>query len=354
LLATGTVNSAYPAGIAAVAAGGGGAYTWSATGLPPGFAINSTTGEITGTALSAGLSGPLTARVVGETSILATVPSSGVAVPGLLRMAVTTPSPGGGVSNEAQFQVFGPQPQIAAVVDSASFVQGTISPGQIITIFGSGLGPAALTLFNPAVPAPQIPNALPLAAPSTSVTVGGIAAPILYTSANQVSVLVPYTISGATADLVLNYNGLASQPVTLAVAATNPGIYTTDASGRGQGAILNYNAASGDYSLNSNATPAQRGQTVVLYVSGMGVTTSPVANTLIPASPAVSPVAAVTVSIGGQSATISGAVAPPGSVPGLLQINVAVPSNAPVGPLVPVIVSIGGVDSQSGVTMAIR
>lgn len=354
LLAAGTVSTAYATGIQAVASGGSGVFTWSATGLPAGLTINSSTGEISGTPTSAGLSGNLTARVVGETSILATVPASSLTTPGYLRMAITTPSPGGGVSNEAQFQIFGPQPQIGAVVDSASFLQGTISPGEIITIFGSGLGPANLTLFNPAVPAPQIPNSLPSTAPSTSVTVNGVAAPVLYTSANQVSVVVPYGLSGSTADLVLTYNGLASQPVTLALAPTSPGIYTTDASGRGQGAILNFNAATGDYSLNSGATAANRGQTVVLYVSGAGATTSPVANTLIPASPAVTPVTPITVTIGGQSATVVGAAAPPGSVPGLLQVNVTVPSNAPVGPTIPVVVSIGGVDSQPGVTMAIR
>ncbi len=354
LLAAGTVNAAYPSGIQAVASGGSGVFTWSATGLPPGLVINSSTGAITGTPTTAGLNGALTARVVGETAMLATVPASALTTPGYLRMAITTPSPGGGVSNEAQFQVFGPQPQIGAVVDSASFLQGTVSPGQIITIFGSGLGPATLTLFNPSVPAPQIPNTLPSAAPSTSVTVNGTPAPVLYTSANQVSVVVPYTVSGPTADLILTFNGLASQPVTLALAPTSPGIYTTDASGRGQGAILNYNTSTNDYSLNSGSTAATRGQTVILYVSGAGVTTSPVANTLIPASPAVTPTAPITVTIGGQAATVAGAAAPPGSVPGLLQVNVTVPSNAPVGPMVQVVVNIGGIDSQPGVTMAIR
>ncbi len=354
LLSAGTVNTAYPAAIQAVASGGSGSFTWSASGLPAGLTINSSTGEITGTPTSAGLSGNLTARVVGETAMLATVPTSALSTPGYLRMAVTTPSPGGGVSNEAQFQIFGPQPQVAAVVDSASFLQGTISPGQIITIFGSGLGPSSLTLFNPAVAAPQIPNSLPSAAPSTSVTVNGVPAPVLYTSANQVSVVVPYSVTGGAADLILTYNGLASQPVTLALAPTSPGIYTTDASGRGQGAILNYNATNGDYSLNSGATAATRGQTVVLYVSGAGVTNVPVANTLIPASPLVAPTAPITVTIGGQAATVAAAAAPPGSVPGLLQVNVTVPANAPVGTMIPVVVNIGGVDSQPGVTMAIR
>lgn len=359
-LVAGTLSATYSGGNAAQAVGATGPVTWSATGLPTGLSINSTTGVITGVPGSIGLQGNLTARQVGENAMLVTVPASFLINPGYLRMAVTTPNPGGGTSSEAQFQVYGPRPQVVAVVDSASYAQGTISPGQIITIFGLGLGPASLTLFNPSVPAPQIPNALPYTGPATSVTIGGIPAPILYTSANQVSVIVPYGVTGASADLVLTYDTLASQPFSLALAAATPGVYTTDASGRGQGAILNYNIATNDYTLNSTATPASRGGIIVLYVSGIGQTNDSTANpttaasTLIPANSVVTPAGAVSVTIGGIAASVIGAVSPVGSVPGLLQVNVTVPSSAPAGAAVPVIVNIGGIDSQAGVTMAIR
>lgn len=362
VLTAGTLSSTYAGSNAVVAVGAAPSSTlaWSAQALPTGMTINSSTGVIGGVPGSIGLQGPLTARQVGENAMLVTVPASFLLNPGYLRMAVSTPNPGGGTSAEAQFQVFGPRPQVNAVVDSASYNQGTISPGQIITIFGLGLGPASLTLFNPALPAPQIPNALPTTGPATSVSIGGIPAPILYTSANQVSVIVPYNITGASADLTLSYNGLTSQPFSLAVAPTTPGVYTTDASGRGQGAILNFNITTSDYSLNSNASPATKGGIIVLYVSGIGATnasaTAPAtaASRLIPANAVVIPSASVSVTIGGIAASVIGAVSPPGSVPGLLQVNVSVPSNAPSGAAVPVLVNIGGVDSQSGVTMAIR
>ena len=72
-------------------------------------------------------------------------------------MAVTTPTPCGGISNDAQLVVYGPAPQIAGVVNSASFQQGTVTPGEIITVFGVGLGPAALAIFNPAAPPIPVP-----------------------------------------------------------------------------------------------------------------------------------------------------------------------------------------------------
>lgn len=359
-LVAGMLSSTYPSGNAATAVGAVALPTWSAVGLPSGMAINSSTGALIGVPGSVGLQGSLTARQVGENAMLVTVPASYLLNPGYLRMAVTTPNPGGGSSSEAHFQVYGPRPQVNAIVDSASYAQGTISPGQLITLFGLGLGPATLTLFNPAVPAPQIPSALPVTGPATSVTIGGVAAPILYTSANQASVIVPYDISGAAADLILSFSGLSSAPVSLSVAPTSPGVYTTDASGRGQGAILNYNLTTNDYALNSNAAPAAKGGIAVLYVSGIGATSASIASpstaaaTLIAPNAVVTPSALVSVTVGGIAAGVIGAVSPAGSVPGLLQINISIPSNAPTGAAVPVRVNIGGVDTQSGVTMAIK
>ena len=265
-------------------------------------------------------------------------------------MAVTTPGPGGGTSNEAAFQVYGPNPQITAVVNSASYQQGTLAPGDVIAIFGIGMGPAALTIFDPA--APPIPTSLPAVAPSTSVTINGIAAPVLYTSANVVGVTVPYTVSGASASIVATYGGLVSQPATVTVVAADPGVYSLAASGQGQGAILNYVA--GNYTINSASNPAAKGSIVILYITGVGLTTSGVDNQLIPASPAVTPVLAPSVSIGGQGATVLAAQAPPGSIPGLMQLNVTVPMTVTAGIALPVIVTVGGVASQAGLTMGVK
>jgi uncharacterized protein (TIGR03437 family) len=271
-LPSGVVGTAYPSTIGVNVAGGGGTNTFSATTLAPGLALNASTGVFSGTPTSIGTTGTVAASLVSDAALLATIPAAFLANPGILRLTVTTPTPGGGVSNEGQLLVFGSQPQITAVVSSGSFLQGTVSPGEIITLFGLGLGPATLALFDPSVPAPQIPAALPAATPNTSVTINGTPAPILYTSASQVSVIVPYSVTGTTADVVVSYAGVASQPVTVSLAGTNPALFTVDASGKGQGAILNYNATAGDYTMNAGANAAVRGQTVVLYATGMGAT----------------------------------------------------------------------------------
>ncbi len=270
----------------------------------------------------------------------------------MLRLAVNTPAPGGGSSNEGQFQVYGPNRQITAVVNSASYQQGTLAPGDVIAIFGLGLGPAALTVFDPTMP--PIPTSLPAAAPSTSVTINGTVAPIIYTTTNTVGAIVPYTTAGPTASVIVTFGGLVSQAFTVAVAAADPAIYSLAASGQGQGAILNFVPATGVYTINAAATPAPIGSEIVVYMTGVGATTSAVDNLLIPAAPAITPTQLPAVSIGGQGATLLGAQAPIGSIPGLMQLNVTVPTGVKAGPAVPIIVTVAGIPSQTGLTMAVK
>jgi uncharacterized protein (TIGR03437 family) len=346
-LPIGTVGSAYGP-ITLVAAGGtGGPYTWTSTNLPAGMTL-STSGVLAGSPTADGSAGAVDATIVSDTAALVPIASTSLTAAGVLRIAVTTPAPGGGTSNEVPFQVYGPNPQITAVVNSASYAQGTLAPGDVIAIFGIGLGPSNLTIFDPSTP--PIPTTLA----ATSVTINGTAAPVLYTSANTVGVIVPYSISGSSAQVVVTSGGLASQAFTVAVAAADPGIYSLASSGQGQGAILNFDSTSGNFSINASANPAAKGSVVVMYITGAGATTSAVSNQLIPASPAVTPLQSPTVTIGGVGATVLAAQAPPGSIPGLIQLNVTVPSTVKAGQAVPVVVTVGGVASQSGLTMSIK
>lgn len=350
-LGQGTVGTAYGPVTLSASGGTGGPYTWSATGLPTGLALDSG-GNLSGTPSTDGSLGPIGASTVGSGAILADVPAADLANAGLLRMAVTTPTPGGGISNEVQFQIYGPGPQILAVTNSASMIQGTVAPGDLVAIFGLGLGPATLTVFDPS--SATIPVALPATAPSTSVTVNGTPAPILYTSATQIGIIVPYSLAGNSAQMVVTYGNLTSQAFTVAVVAADPGVYSLNASGSGAGAILNYASTTGNYTVNTGSNPCVRGDIAVLYITGAGLTSSAVYNQLVPGSPAVTPVLTPTVTIGGAAAAVLGAQDSPGSVPGLVQINVTVPTSISAGAAQPVVVTMGGASSQSGLTIAVK
>jgi uncharacterized protein (TIGR03437 family) len=304
----------------------------------------------------------LTKTLVGPTTLLATIPAALLTTAGALPIIVSTPT-ATAASAPAAFSAYGPGPQLWAVTNGASANMSVVSPGGIVTIYGVGLGPVALTPFPGTNP---LPVTLPAAAPSTSVIINGLAAPLLYTSATQVSCIVPYALaaqSGNAASLVLTYSGTASAPFAVNVVNTDPGIFTLDASGVGQGAILNFNSTTGNYTVNTATNAATAGSTVVIYATGFGaVTCVSTPSSTCTAAPdetqlvagTVTPAAAVAVTIGGQTATVQAALAPIGSVPGLLQINVTVPAGIAASSAVPVLVSFGAASSQPRVTMTLK
>jgi uncharacterized protein (TIGR03437 family) len=239
-------------------------------------------------------------------------------------------------------------PQISAggVVNAASLKPGPIAPGEIVTFFGSGLGPVTLTTFQ-LNEYGQVATALA----ETQVLFDNIPAPLLYVQASQLSAIVPYAVAGtAQARVQVRYKSATSNMVNVQVAPSAPGIFTIDSSGRGQGAILNQ-----DYSLNTQANPAEKGSVVVAYATGEGETDPQVADGRLASSRELPrPKLLVSVKIGGIEAEVLYAASAPGMVVGLLQVNVRVPPGVASGNAVPVVLTIGGVSSPPGVTMAVR
>src|SRR5262249_17600358 len=94
---------------------------------------------------------------------------------------------------------------LSAVANGASNLTGPIAPGEIIVLYGNSLGPASL------VPATLNANGLiDTSLAGTSVVVNGAAAPVLYTSANQVGAIVPYGVTGTRAQVLVQYLGQVS------------------------------------------------------------------------------------------------------------------------------------------------
>jgi uncharacterized protein (TIGR03437 family) len=305
----------------------------------------------------------LATTVLSPTTMLVTIPAALMTPAGNLAITIATPT-ATSPSAPATFVVYAPGPQVWAAANAASYTTSTVSPGAIVTIYGIDLGPPTIATF----PGTSIiPTSLPATGPATSVTIDGTPAPLLYTSSTQVSCIVPYAValkSGTPVDLVLTYNSLSSGAFPVNVVDADPGVFTVNASGTGQGAILNFNATTGDYTVNSSSNAAAKGGTVVIYITGFGATVCansltsacvPFANETNLIAGTVTSVAAVTVSIDGQAATVQGAASPIGSVPGVLQINTTVPLTTKAGNAVPVIVSIGPTaKSQLRVTMVVK
>jgi uncharacterized protein (TIGR03437 family) len=242
-------------------------------------------------------------------------------------------------------------PTITGVVNAASFAAGAVSPGELISIVGTNLGPAA--------PAYLTLNANGNVATSlggVTVQVGGTAAPLIYASSTQINAVVPYEISGLLAlPVSVTYQGQGSGGFTVEAAPAAPGIFTQTSSGVGPGAILNQ-----DYTLNGPANPAPRGSIVTIFMTGEGQTsppgvdggvTVPSISSVGPITPA--PVLPVSGTLAGQPAPVQFAGEAPGIVSGVLQVNLQIPANAPTGNLA-IVVSIGNVKSQAGVTVSVQ
>jgi uncharacterized protein (TIGR03437 family) len=237
-----------------------------------------------------------------------------------------------------------PSFQASSVVNAASFLPGPVAPGEIVTVFGTGFGPGPL-------------KTLQLTAGLANTTLGGtrmlfdgVPAPIVYTVKNQFSAVVPYVVAGKSSTQVqVEYRGTRSAPVTLQLAPAAPAIFTLESSGRGGGAVLNQ-----DSTVNSPSNPAPIGSIVSIFATGEGQT-SPAGIDGKPGSdPVPHPILPVSVTIGGQTVTPKYAGGAPGSVAGVLQVNVQIPSGIQTGSAVPVVVQVGNTSSQAGVTIAVR
>jgi uncharacterized protein (TIGR03437 family) len=240
----------------------------------------------------------------------------------------------------------GPTPLLnpGAIVNAASFASGPLSPGEIVTLFGTGMGPANLTgavLDSSGLVARSLAG--------TRILFDGIAAPLVYTSATQAAAVVPYETDGKSATQVqVEYNGQRSAPAQFSIVPATPGIFELDASGGVTKCVVNQ-----DGSLNWPSSPAAAGSTVVFYATGGGQTNPPGADGSLAQAPYPAPAASVLVTIGGAKAEILYAAAAPGFVAGLLQINVRVPAGVS-GPAAPLVLAIGGGGSQAGCTVAVK
>jgi uncharacterized protein (TIGR03437 family) len=216
----------------------------------------------------------------------------------------------------------GPQLPPSGIVNAANYQGGAISPGEIVVLFG--------TLIGPQMPysAQVINGVMTSKLAGARVWFNGIPAPLIYALPNQLAAVVPYAVAGNTSVQVQVESMVARTPAfAMPVQGVTPALFTADGSGQGQLAALNQDA-----SVNSASNPAARGSIVVLYGTGVGVLSPSVSDgTLVSSTPFPIPVAPIQVSIGGQTATVLYAGSAPGLVAGTIQVNARIPTGIPSG-----------------------
>lgn len=228
----------------------------------------------------------------------------------------------------------------STIVNAASlgYAEG-VAPGELVSIFGVALGPAA------GVSAPS--TGWPTSLGGTSVTVNGTMVPVAFASTYRVDVQMPYTL-GSEATVVVNAGGQASPAVTLPVYSARPGIYTSEWGGTGAVKAVNQ-----DGTRNSKATPAAKGSTITIYASGLGNLQPPLtAGQPPPLSPLSNTVQTVSAWIGGVPASVRFAGGAP-NLTGISQLNIDVDPSTASGTR-ELSISVGGIPSQTDTFVEIR
>jgi uncharacterized protein (TIGR03437 family) len=240
---------------------------------------------------------------------------------GLINYPISVQNPQSLPSNAISISVGNPAPVIAAggMLNAASYAPPPLAVGELVVIYGSNFG------------SPD----------TTSVLFANVPGKIVYVTPTQLAATVPAGAgSRASIDVqVQTSHDVYSAPVTVELAPSAPGLFTSDASGKGQAAAINQ-----DNSVNSTANPAAAGSVVAFYATGGGaLTTDALPRVALP----------VTATIGGLDAQVLYAGVAPGEPDGVIQINVQMPSGLSPG-TAQVVVKIGDAVSQSGVTLALK
>ncbi len=230
------------------------------------------------------------------------------------------------------------------VVNAASFqpITASLAPGELITLFGTGLASTTLTSVGG--------QAFPLSLGGVSATIDDIPCPIYYVSPTQMSIIVPYGVAAnmtGLANIQVTNNNVASNVVQMYLTDALPGVFSQETNpilttvnsdepsidGIGYAAALHAN-----YSLITPSNPAQLGETILVYLTGLGTVTPTVNDGAIGPSGPLSQSDLngagflgvffndyVNGSFGNQAAVAFAGLAP--GFAGLYQLNVTIPDS---------------------------
>jgi uncharacterized protein (TIGR03437 family) len=205
-----------------------------------------------------------------------------------------------------------------AVVNAANLLPSPVAPGELVTLFGTDLGPAAGIGAKPDASGRFGTNLA-----GVRVLFDGMPAPVLYAQAYQVNAIVPFAVTpGAAVRVEVEHNGMRSTATTIAVSEAAPAVFTLDPPSPrgGRAAALNQ-----DGTINSPENPAPVGSILTLYATGTGFLQPAIPDGQVVTADSARPALPVTVYLNGARPEILYAGAAPGIVAGVLQINVRVP-----------------------------
>jgi uncharacterized protein (TIGR03437 family) len=232
-----------------------------------------------------------------------------------------------------RFDPADPPTHIACIVDAADLRPvNSIAPGELLSIFGAS--------FVNSASGPPL-GTFPPSLAGVSITMNGIASPLLYVSPQQINIQAPYEIvSDEQVVMILTSSQTnASDSRTLPVISRNPTVFLDTVSSRASVGFNNCHlnglsyrggplplAFNSDGSRNTCSNPAPAGSVVRIFLAGLGVTVpAPVTGTVntAPGTQLNLPITFVN----GLAATVTSAIEAPRSISGVWQIDITIPAN---------------------------
>jgi uncharacterized protein (TIGR03437 family) len=238
-----------------------------------------------------------------------------------------------------------PVPSVSGVVSASAFGDfPNVAPGSWIEIYGSNLAPDSRSWTGSDFSGNNAPTMLD----GVSVTIGGQSAFVDYISAGQVNAQVPSNVSiGGMVPLVVTNGNTASQPVNVAVQATEPGLLAPSSFKIGGNQYVVALLPDGSYVLPTGAIPgvssrpAHPGDEIVMYGVGFGAVTPEIdAGVVVTQSNQLALPLQISFAQTPAQSIAYGGLAP--NYVGLYQFNVVVPA-VPASDLVPLTFNLGGV-----------
>jgi uncharacterized protein (TIGR03437 family) len=163
----------------------------------------------------------------------------------------------------AQNTLRAPQDTAENLVNAASNVSGPVAPHSIATLYGENLSWVTRGIRPDDLRGDMLPNVL--LGTGVRVLVGGLAAAIYYVSPTQVNLLIPSELIAGRHQLEVVRDGVAGPRISIVLQAESPEIFITYperwvAATRADGSAI------------TPGRPAQPGETIVLYATGLGRT----------------------------------------------------------------------------------
>jgi uncharacterized protein (TIGR03437 family) len=185
-------------------------------------------------------------------------------------------------------------------VHAATFESGSISPGQVVTLFGENLGPGLVEVYF-----------------------DDRKAVVLFADSQQVNVVAPFGIRGQAVTRIVVRNGFQSSHYLEApVVEFRPGLFTLES-----GLVA---AVHTDGRIHGAEAPVRAGEVLALFGSGLGPYAPQLSDGEVPTEPRRHEVV-VRAEVGGRQAQVEYAGAAPGLIAGVTQINVRIPAGVQPG-----------------------